>query len=158
MTGFDPTGGDGFLLSLNPATGAYNWGAIYYTGRGAEEFMMDHITGVFSTTNGLWVLHQQTPGANNLHHFWGYWYQAIDNTLAFPGGTGSMRLMPYTLTATAVTPMTSTTMAVAHSFAPAMTMSWLDQTSTVTCDDPRRLETMSFQAGTQVLLQRVDVR
>jgi hypothetical protein len=158
VTGFDPTGGDGFLLSLNPATGAYHWGSIYYTGRGAEEIMTDYITGVVSTSNGLWVLHQQTPGPLNPHHYWGFWYQAIDNTLAFPGGTGSMRLMPYTLSASAVTPVMNTTMAVAHSFAPAMSMSWLDQTSTVTSDDPRGLETMSFQAGTQVLLQRVDVR
>lgn len=159
ITGFDTSGGDALLMSVNPATGAWNWGSLYYTGRGAEELMAHHVTGLVSSPTGLWVLSQGVPGSLNQHHFWGRWYQTIDDTLAFPGGTGSMRLVPYTLMSTAVTPtVTTPTTVVAHPFNPTADGTWLDQASTVTCDDPVRLEAMGFQAGTQVLLQRVEVR
>jgi hypothetical protein len=140
-------------------TGAYNWASMYYGGRGAEEIVSDYITGVYSTANGLVVLHQQTPGGLNPNHFWGRWYQGIDDTLDFPGGTGSMRVMPYAMMSTAVTPTVAPLTTIrAHSFNPVTANTWLDQASVVTCGDPVQLEAMSFQAGTQVLLQRVNIR
>ena len=95
---FDTQGGDGFLLSLDPATGSYDWGSFYYGGKGAEELEADFVTGLVSTSSGLYALHQNTPGPNNHAHFWGRWYQANDDTLDFPGGDGSMRLADYELT------------------------------------------------------------
>ena len=46
----------------------------------------------------------------------------------------------------------------AHTFNPVMTNTWIDQAAAVTCGDPVQLEAMNFQAGTQVLLQRLTVR
>jgi hypothetical protein len=156
---FDPTGGDGFLMSLNPTTGAWNWGSVYYGGRGAEEAEFTHITGLFPTSQGLVVLSHQTPAAQNRHHHYGRWYQTTDDTLMLPGGTGSMRLQTYPLTMTVIQPTVAPLTTVrSNSFDPTTAGTWLDQTSSVTCDDPVRLEEMNFQTGTHALLQRVTIR
>lgn len=155
---FDPTAGDGFLMSLNAATGAYNWGSLYYTGRGVDTIVNHYVTGLVSTPGGLWAVFQGVPGSGNQHHFWGRWYQAIDDTLSLPSGDGSMRLSTLMGAAGTITPTVETpTTVVAHPFNPATDMAWTDQTASVTCDEPTRLEQMNFQAGTQVLLQRIDI-
>lgn len=154
---FDTQGGDGFLLSLDPATGSYDWGSFYYGGKGAEELEADFITGLVSTSSGLYALHQNTPGPNNHAHFWGRWYQANDDTLDFPGGDGSMRLADYELTtfsngATLTTPANFT----AH-VASATAAEWVDVTATTAYLEPVSAEEDGFQTGTHALLQRLTI-
>ena len=154
---FDP-GGDGFLLALDPATGAYEWGSFYYGGKGAEEIMNSNVTGMVSTPAGLWLLQYQTPGANNMAHFWGRWYEAIDDTLDFPGGDGSMRLgdAGFSAGGPGTTSLETPANARAH-LASVLPTEWVDVTDSVEFEDPVVTEQESFRAGTQALLQRVTI-
>ncbi|MEZ4336021.1 MAG: hypothetical protein R3B82_05285 [Sandaracinaceae bacterium] len=153
---FDTQGGEGFLLGLDPATGDYEWGSFYYTGKGAEERVSDYVTGLVSTSAGLWVLHQQTPGSLNMHHFWGRWYTANDDTLDFPAGDGSMRLADAGVTGGAET-VTLGPLADAAAHPADLSAQWSDQTASVEFEDPVVTEAEMFRTGTSVLLQRVSV-
>ncbi len=157
FTPFDTQGGDGFLLSLDPATGAYDWGSFYYGGKGAEELEADFVTGLVSTPAGLYALHQNTPGPNNHAHFWGRWYQANDDTLDFPGGDGSMRLADFDFAAVAssatLSPLANCTAHVAS----ATAAEWVDVTPTVAYLEPVSAEEDAFQTGTHALLQRLTI-
>lgn len=156
FTPFDTQGGEGFLLALDPVTGAYAWGSFYYGGKGAEELVFDYVTSLVSTTQGLWAVHQQTPGSKNQHHFWGRWYQANDATLELPGGDGSGRLADagVTASASAAVDLTELLDATVHPVEDADLL-WSDQTSTVDLLEPVQAETDGYQTGTHVLLQRL---
>lgn len=155
---FDTTRGDGFLLALDPATGGYEWGSFYYGGKGNEEIMNTLVTGLVSTSAGLWVLDYQTPGSGNQHHFWGRWYQANDDTLTLPGGDGAMRLEDAGLTASASLSTTLATPANFTSHAASVTPAeWADVTAMETYTEPVQAEADAFQAGTQALLQRLTI-
>ncbi len=155
---FDTTRGDGFLLALDPTTGGYEWGSFYYGGKGNEEIMNTLVTGLVSTSAGLWVLDYQTPGSGNQHHFWGRWYQANDDTLTFPGGDGAMRLEDAGFTASA---SLSTTLATPPNFtshaASVTPAEWADVTAMETYTEPVQAEADGFQAGTQAMLQRLTI-
>lgn len=99
---FDTQFGEGFMMNLDAATGAYNWASFYYTGKGTEEIMEHRIKAIVPRTGGVWVLQQGYPGPNNGAHYAGRWYQANDDTLELPGGDGSLRLEDFTITATAI--------------------------------------------------------
>ncbi|MFO0552258.1 MAG: hypothetical protein U0271_27980 [Polyangiaceae bacterium] len=157
FTPFDTQGGDGFLLSLDPMTGAYDSGAFYYGGKGTEEIEADFLTGLVSTPNGLWALHQNTPGSNNHEHFWGRWYQANDATLDLPGGDGSGRLADYPMSIAASSasfgPLTNCT---AHP-ASVDDSEWVDVTDSVDYAEPVAAEAEHYQTGTHALLQRLSI-
>lgn len=162
ITPFDTQGGDGFLLGLEPKTGAYRWSAFHYGGKGAETMTHDHVVALASTPAGLWALHQQTPGANNGHHFWGRWYQGNDDTLAFPAGDGSGRLADAGLSALDVTGQTELALmtqlqnrdTLQSACAPG---AWVDWTRRVTASDPVEAEANGFQCGTHGLIQRLSI-
>lgn len=156
---FDTQGGEGFLLGLNATTGDYGWGAFHYGGKGAEEMVFDYVTGLVSTPQGLWALHQQTPGSKNQHHFWGRWYQANDDTLELPGGDGAGRLADAGVTAeaSAAADLTELVAATAHAVEDAATK-WSDQTATVDLLEPVQAEKDGYQTGTHALLQRLTVK
>jgi hypothetical protein len=157
FTPFDTQGGEGFLLALDAATGSYAWGAFHYGGKGAEELCYDHVTGVVSTPQGLWAVHQQTPGSHNQHHFWGRWYQANDDTLELPGGDGSGRLADGGVTAgtSAATVLAELSDVTVHPIDAAV--SWSDQTSTVNLLEPLQAEADGYQTGTHALVQRLEI-
>lgn len=159
FTPFDTQGGEGFLLALDPMTGAYGWGTFHYGGKGAEEMVFDHITGLVSTSQGLWALHQQTPGSKNQHHFWGRWYQANDDTLELPGGDGSGRLADGNLSAkaSAAADLTDLVDITAHAVENADQV-WSDQTTTVDLLEPVQAERDGYQTGTHALLQRLVIK
>jgi hypothetical protein len=93
FTPFDTQGGEGFVLALDAADGAFDFGAFYYTGKGAEELVDHRVKGFTFDGDGLVVTSQNTTDDLNFDHYWGYWYQTIDYTLDFPGGDGSERLV-----------------------------------------------------------------
>ncbi|MCA9609569.1 MAG: hypothetical protein KC619_28415 [Myxococcales bacterium] len=121
-----------------------------------ETLVIDYITGMVSTPAGLWVLHQQSPGTNNMHHFYGRWYQANDDTLDFPAGDGSMRLADAGVTGGAET-VTLGPLADAAAHPADLSAQWSDQTASVEFEDPVVTEAEMFRTGTSVLLQRVSV-
>lgn len=159
---FDPQG-DGFLLALDPATGAYGWSALYYGGRGAEEIMNTSATGVVSAGGSLWLLSYQTPGALNPHHFWGRWYTGNDggtpgDPFPFPDGDGSARLTDAGITAGAPAATALTTPANFRAHVATVTAAeWADVTPMQTYEDPRVAEDAMFQAGTQGLIQQLTI-
>lgn len=159
---FDTQGGDGFLLGLEPATGDYVWSAFHYGGKGAEEMAHDYVVALASTSAGLWALHQQTPGSNNHHHFWGRWYQSIDFTLDFPGGDGAARLDEGGLEGLDVTadtelfPLSEVARNWDTSEAECAAGAWVDWTARVNAQDPVEAEADLFQTGTHGLLQKLD--
>ena len=163
--GFAPfdTLGDGFLLALDPASGEYDWGALYYGGKGAEEVVNTSFTGVVSTGGSLWSLGYQTPGGLNPHHFWGRWYVANDGGTAsdpfpFPDGDGAMRLADAAMTSGApgATALTTPMNFRAH-MASITTAEWADVTSMETYEDPRTAEDAEFQTGTHAMLSRLTI-
>lgn len=159
--GFAPfdTGGDGFLLALDPATGSYKWASFYYTGKGAEEIESTDTTSLVATSAGLWALHYVTPGANNHKHFWGRWYQANDNTLDFPGGDGSKRLADASVAADATGSATLSTPATVGAHTATITAAeWVDVTADLKFADPVATEAEGFQTGTHALLQRLTIK
>jgi len=92
FTPFDTQGGEGFVLALDAADGAFDFGTFYYTGKGAEELVDHRVKGFTFDGDALVVTSQSTTDDLNFDHYWGYWYQTIDYTLDFPGGDGSERL------------------------------------------------------------------
>lgn len=154
---FDTQGGEGFLLSLDPQTGSYDWGSFYYGGKGAEEMAFDFVTGLVSTDDGLWALHQITPGSLNQNHFWGRWYEAINPTLEFPGGDGSERLEDFPMTAAAPTGTLTALAGFTAHVASATQAEWVDVTDSTSFLDPVPAEADGYQTGTHALLHRLDV-
>ena len=72
---YDTQQGDGFLAKLNKDTGAQEWAAFYYGGKGAEEIAEHRIKGIEVTSDGhLLIAGQVYTGPNNHEHFWGRWY------------------------------------------------------------------------------------
>ena len=156
---FDTGSGDGFLLRLALSDGAYRWGSFFYNGKGAEELTRNEITGMAEAPDGsLWVVEQSTPGALNQHHFWGRWYQANDDTLDFPAGTGSERLSDFTIAVvdvTATTTFTPLSAAQGHSIETAAI--WINTAAGVTLDDAFELEGAGFQTGVHALVQQLEI-
>jgi hypothetical protein len=97
----DTTHGDGFLLGLDAATGAYKFGALYYTGKGSETIAQHRVKGLVFSGNDVFGLTHGTTVQNNSDHYWGYWYQAPNDHLELPAGNGAERLVDYPLNLTA---------------------------------------------------------
>lgn len=160
---FDTQGGDGFLLGLDPATGSYKWSAFHYGGKGAEEMAHDYIMGLVSTPSGLWALHQQTPGTNNHHHFWGRWYESPNYTLDFPGGDGGERLVDGELpnedltSETELVPLTDLVKNWDTLASECGAGAWVDWTDRFDVLEPVQAERDRYQTGTHGLIQKLDV-
>ncbi len=88
---FDLAYGDGMVVSLASATGAWRWGGLYYTGKG-DGAVEHRVKGVAVAGDSLFVLQQGHPAVGNADRNSGYWYQTNDDTLDLPGGDGSKRL------------------------------------------------------------------
>jgi hypothetical protein len=87
FTPFDTASGDGFFTSLQATDGAYNFGAFYYTGKGAEEIVEHRVKGLAQSADQLMVVSQNTTGPLDFAQYWGHGYTAIDYTLELPAGT-----------------------------------------------------------------------
>jgi hypothetical protein len=93
--------GEGFLMGLNTADGSYDWGMAYYSGKGAEEVMEHRLKGVNIDSNGDLRLHMHSYAVSvNFDHYWGYWYNLMDDpladlTLGEVPGDGSALLVDY---------------------------------------------------------------
>lgn len=99
----DTTHGDGFILGLDAATGAYKVGSFYYSGKNTEYIAKHSVKGfVFQGTTDVFALTQGTTVSNNFDHYWGYWYQAPNDTLVLPVGDGAARLETFATTLAAV--------------------------------------------------------
>lgn len=159
ITPFDTQGGDGFVLSLDAATGGYDWASFYYNGKGAQTFTWHHITGIAQTPSGdIFTISQGTPGANNKDHFWGRWYQANNYGLDFPAGDGSERLVDFEYPNDAVTGTTQyEDMPNVTGYSIDTTDVWKDYGDMV-LEDPQVLQTQSFQTGVHVLLQKLEIQ
>lgn len=103
FTPFDTQYGEGFLLGLDLADGAYKFGSFYYTGKGAEEMTEHRVKGIATELGQLRVAAQSYTNGLDMDHYWGFWYQAPDYTLELPAGTGALRLADYALAAADVT-------------------------------------------------------
>jgi len=97
--------GEGFLMRLAQADGAYDWGAMYYSGKGAEEIMEHRVKGIVVHDGDLQMLVQGYTVSQNTAHYGGYWYNLMDDPLAdltkgeMPGD-GSALLEDYTVSVT----------------------------------------------------------
>ena len=92
---FDTQFGEGFLMSLDPADGSYEWASFYYSGKGTEEIMEHRVKAILPGDAGLTAVQQAYAGPNNSAHYQGFWYQANDDTLDIPAGDGSARLADF---------------------------------------------------------------
>lgn len=102
----DTTKGDGFVMALDSATGAYKYATVYYSGKTITTISQHLVKGfVFSGTDDVFTLIDGTPGSGNTDHYWGLWYQAPNDKLELPAGDGAERLVDYPAVAPA--PVTS---------------------------------------------------
>lgn len=71
--------GDGFITSLDAATGAENWSGIYYTGKGPNEMCEHRIKGVTLVGDKLYAVGQVYTGntGDENYRYDGYWYQGL---------------------------------------------------------------------------------
>ncbi len=74
--------GEGFLMRLEQADGAYDWGTMYYSGKGAEEIVEHRVKGVVFDGPDLQILMQSYTVSQNTGHYWGFWYNLMDFPLA----------------------------------------------------------------------------
>ncbi len=74
--------GEGFLMSLGSADGAYEWGSMYYSGKGAEEIIEHRVKGIVLTGDDLQLLVQSYTVSQNTGHYWGHWYNLMTDPLA----------------------------------------------------------------------------
>jgi hypothetical protein len=72
---FDGQMGDGCLLKLNPADGAEQKAAFYYSGKKAEQLSEHRVKGFALVGDQLLVGMQAYTGTMNGVRFWGYWYE-----------------------------------------------------------------------------------
>jgi len=91
----DTTKGDGFLMGLDTETGAYKMAALYYSGKTITTISQHLVKGFVFSENDVFGLVDGTPGSGNTNHYWGFWYQAPNDTLTLPVGDGSERLKDY---------------------------------------------------------------
>jgi len=96
---FDGQMGDGCLVKLNPADGAEQNAAFYYSGKKAEQLSEHRVKGIALAGDQLLLGVQAYTGNMNGVRFWGYWYEK--------GGT----LADYMISPTAASTMTITTIA-----------------------------------------------
>ena len=100
--------GEAFLMRLALADGAYDWGTMYYTGKGAEEIAEHRVKGIVLDDGDLQLLVQSYTVSFNLDHYWGYWYNLMDEpfadlTLGEEPGDGSELLVDYAPNITDIT-------------------------------------------------------
>jgi hypothetical protein len=88
----DTVYGDGFLLALDAATGAYKSGSMYYTGKTAERNAEHRVKGIVFSGNDVFSLLHGVTVQHNDKQYWGLWYQAPDDKLELPAGNGAERL------------------------------------------------------------------
>jgi hypothetical protein len=91
----DPSRGDGFVMALDSATGAYKFGSLYYSGKTITTITQHLVKGFAFTGDDVFSLIDGTPGSGNTDHYWGFWYQAPDDKLELPAGDGAARLVDY---------------------------------------------------------------
>jgi hypothetical protein len=97
LTTFDQTSGDGFMLVLDVATGAYKTGGAYYTGKTTTTIAAHSIKGFVFQGESVYTVMDGYPGSNNSGHYWGFWYQPPTEKLDLPleGKDGSERLTDF---------------------------------------------------------------
>ena len=97
----DPSRGDGFVMALDSATGAYKFASVYYSGKTITTITQHLVKGFAFTGDDVFSLIDGTPGAGNVAHYWGLWYQAPNDKLELPAGDGAERLGDYAAVAPA---------------------------------------------------------
>ena len=136
---FDTQYGDGFIMKLAAADGAYDWGTFFYNGKGAEEMTEHRVKGIVPDSGKLLLGVQSYTNGLDFEHYWGYWYDATDAFAADPPGTGAVRLVDYAPSVTDVpgvtmtVPPTGTSHVIAGSawVAPPSNVTWTDSVDTV---------------------------
>lgn len=91
----DPSRGDGFVMSLDAATGAYDFASLYYSGKTVTTITQHLVKGFAFDAGDVFTLVDGTPGSANVDHYWGLWYQAPNDKLELPAGDGAERLIDY---------------------------------------------------------------
>ncbi len=87
--GFDSVQGDGFVVAASTATGAYDWSAFYYTGKGNDTIGYHRVQGIEVDSDGeLLIGHSATAVQQNYEHYWGHWYKSIDTFCDDPAECG----------------------------------------------------------------------
>jgi len=71
--------GDGFIASLDAATGAENWSGIYYTGKGPNEIEEHRVKAVTEVDGQLYAVGQVYTGGtgDENYRYEGYWYDGL---------------------------------------------------------------------------------
>jgi hypothetical protein len=97
LTTFDQTSGEGFMLVLDAATGAYKTGGAYYTGKTTTTIAAHSVKGFVFQGESVYTVMDGYPGSNNAEHYWGFWYQPPTEKLDLPleGKDGSERLTDF---------------------------------------------------------------
>ena len=152
---FDTQGGEGFVMRLDLADGAWRDGSFFYNGKGAEEMTWHHVSAIAEGPDGhLWAVSQATPGSLNQQHFWGRWYQATDNATDFPAGDGGGRLADDDLSPASVSAsLLDLPGATAHDVDTAAI--WTDASEELVLQDSLSAEEEGVRLGVHALLQRL---
>ena len=78
----DRTQGDGVILALGAADGAYQWGSVHYSGTGSDEICQHRVKGFVFAGNRLVVASQVYTGNQNRTRYAGYWYDLPSTSTA----------------------------------------------------------------------------
>lgn len=82
----DRTQGDGVLLALATANGAYQWGNVHFSGTNQDSLCEHRVKGFAFAGNRLVVATQTYTGNDNTSRYSGYWYEipvGMENTQDF---------------------------------------------------------------------------
>ena len=101
--------GDAVLLKLATSDGSYHWGSFFYGGKGAEEMTEHRVKGIEFEGGDVELLLQSYTNSLNFEHYWGYWYNLMDDpladlTLGEDPGDGATVLTDYAVSLSDITP------------------------------------------------------
>lgn len=125
LTGYDTTEGDGVLLAVDRTTGAWRWGAFYYTGATAERRSGQRIKSIHVTDDDVWLLADHSTGNGASGIAGGHWYTIPDDPTNLPAGDGGTRLGAWTPTLEDRS-ATARIEALDHVFAPRDGRAWVN--------------------------------
>jgi len=71
--------GDGFILRLNKADGAYDWAGVYYTGKSPNEIEEHRVKGIAVVGKTMYLGGQVYTGStgDETYRYDGYWYDGL---------------------------------------------------------------------------------
>lgn len=83
---FDAQMGDGLIVRVAKADGAFDWAGIYFTGKGPNEIAEHRIKGIAIVGEELMIAGQIYTGSvgGEMYRYDGYWYDNVSEVADFP--------------------------------------------------------------------------